>query len=67
MVGLNARLDYIIHRYGNGDEELHARIRRNFAQAHAIEERLFAELDFSPEELGERLSGNLSLLEAFEA
>jgi len=65
VVTLEARLDYIIHRYGNGDEGLHVRIRQNFAQAHAIEERLFAELDFSPEELGERLNRDGFLLEAF--
>ncbi len=67
IVTLEVRLDYIIHRYGNGDAGLHARIRQNFAQAHAIEERLFAELDFSPEELGERLNRDRFLLEAFEA
>ncbi|MBA3003497.1 MAG: HD domain-containing protein [Desulfurivibrio sp.] len=67
VVGLDARLDYIIQRYGNEDTALHARIRQNFAQAHAIEERLFAGLDFSPEELGERLNGDLFLLEAIEA
>ncbi len=67
IVTLEVRLDYIIQRYGNGDERLHARIRQNFAQAHAIEARLFAELDFSPEELGERLHGDLFLLEAFGA
>ena len=67
VVGLDARLDYIIHRYGNGDEGLHARIRQNFAQAHAIEERLFAELDFSPAELGERLNREIFPLEAFGA
>jgi len=67
VVSLDARLDYIIHRYGNGDEGLHAKIRQNFAQAHAIEERLFAGLDFSPEELGERLRGNNFSLEALEA
>ena len=66
VVTLEARLDYIIHRYGNGDEGLHARIRQNFAQAHAVEERLFTELDFSPEELGERLGRDLFLLEAFQ-
>ena len=67
IVTLETRLDYIIHRYGNGDEALHARIRQNFAQAHAVEARLFAELDFSPEELGERLSMDLFRLEAFGA
>lgn len=67
IVTLEARLDYIIHRYGNGDEKLHARIRHNFAQAHAIEARLFAELDFSPQELGERLRGDFFLQEAFGA
>ncbi|MFA7346408.1 MAG: HD domain-containing protein [Desulfurivibrionaceae bacterium] len=65
VVTLEARPDYIIHRYGNGDEMLHARIRQNFTQAHAVEKRLFAELDFSPEELEERLRGDLSPLEAF--
>lgn len=65
IVTLEVRLDYILHRYGNGDEALHARIRQNFAQAHAIEERLFAELDFSPKELVERLRGERFLLEAF--
>ncbi|HIJ91130.1 MAG TPA: HDIG domain-containing protein [Deltaproteobacteria bacterium] len=67
VVGLDARLDYIIHRYGNGDEGLHARIRRNFAQAQAIEERLFAMLDFPPEELGERLRGETFLLKGVGA
>ena len=67
IVTLEARLDYIIHRYGNGDEGLHVRIRQNFAQAHAIEELLFGELDFSPEELGARLNRDLFLLEAFGA
>ena len=66
IVPLEARLEYILHRYDNGDEELGARIRRNFSQAHAVEERLFAELDFSPEELEERLRGDLFLLDAFE-
>lgn len=65
IVGLEARLDYIIHRYGNGDEVLHARIRENFAQAHAIEELLFAELDFSPAELGAHLDRSLFRVEGF--
>lgn len=67
VVTLETRLDYIIHRYGNGDEGLHVRIRQNFAQAHAIEARLFAELDFSPAELGARLNRDRFLLEAFGA
>jgi putative nucleotidyltransferase with HDIG domain len=66
VVTLEARLDYIIHRYGNGDKRLHAKIRENFAQAHAIEALLFAELDFPPEALGERLRGELFLLEALQ-
>lgn len=51
VVDLEARLDYIIERYGNGDEALHARIRGNFIQAHAIEARLFAVLPFAPRDL----------------
>ena len=65
VVPLEARLDYIIRRYGNEDEVLHARIRHNFAQAHAIEERLFAGLDFSPAELEQRLRRDFFPLEAF--
>ena len=65
VVGLDTRLDYIIHRYGNGDKELHAKIRHNFAQAHAVEARLFAGLDFSPAELRERLTGDFFAPEGF--
>jgi len=64
IVPLEARLAYILNRYDNGDKEIHARIRRNFAQAHAVEEYLFAELDFSPAELGELVRRDLSSLEA---
>lgn len=67
VVGLDARLDYIIHRYGNGDPDLHARIRKNFSQAHLIEKTLFSELDFSPEELAERLEGESFLQEELQA
>jgi putative nucleotidyltransferase with HDIG domain len=67
IVTLEARLRYILQRYGNGDDGLHARIRRNFSQAHVIEEKLFAELDFTSEELEERLPGDIFLREAFGA
>jgi len=65
VVELDLRLDYIIRRYGNGDEGLHAKIQQNFIQARVIERMLFAELDFSPEELGAGLRGDLCLWEAF--
>ena len=65
VVGLDTRLDYIIRRYGNGDEALYAKIRQNFAQAHAVEARLFAELDFPPADLRERLSRDIFPPEGF--
>jgi len=65
VVALEARLDYILARYGNGDAELHSRIRRNFSQAHEIEEHLFAVLPFSPGDLAGLVSGQPSRLDAF--
>lgn len=53
VVSLETRLDYILGRYGNGDHDLHRRIRSNFRQAHEIEALLFMDLPFAPQELGE--------------
>jgi putative nucleotidyltransferase with HDIG domain len=58
VVGLQMRLEYIIERYGNGDESMHERIRRNFKHAHQIEEQLFAELNFGPHEVGGLVNGH---------
>lgn len=65
VVGLDMRLEYIIERYGNGDEWLHERIRENFSRAHLIEERLFCQLDFAPHQVAELVNGHPLKLGAF--
>ena len=67
IVPLAVRRDDIIRRYGNGDEGLQAKIRQNFVQAQSVEARLFSQLDFSPDQVGERLKGYGFLLEALES
>ena len=57
VVGLDARMEYIIERYGHGDQQLHTRIHANFRQAVAIEQQLFTPLSFAPHEVASRLPG----------
>ncbi len=54
VVSLEARLQYILARYGNGDERLCAAISGNFNTCLVLEEKLFARLHFRPDEV-ERL------------
>jgi len=56
VVGLAERQEYVLARYSHGDAALHARIRQNFLQAREVEERIFAWLDFAPEEVAGRLA-----------
>ncbi|HIJ78273.1 MAG: HDIG domain-containing protein [Desulfobulbaceae bacterium] len=58
IVALGARLEYIIERYGNGDELMGERIRRNFQHAHQIEEQLFSSLHFAPHEVVDLVNGH---------
>ena len=58
IVPLAARLDYILERYGQDDPARHAAIMENFERCRAIEEAIFAGLDFRPDELAERLAAS---------
>ncbi len=48
VVDLDERLDYILKNYGRGDARMCAAIRRNFAQCHEVEAKLFARLPYGP-------------------
>lgn len=51
VVSLDDRLAYILERYGNNNDFLCRAIRRNYERCIMIEDRLFADLDFRPEDL----------------
>ena len=51
VVSLDARLDYIIERYGNNDSARHALIRKNFRRCQELESFMFAHIPYAPEEL----------------
>jgi len=51
VVSLEARLDYILERYGNGNPQRHALIRDNFSRCQELEGFLFAHNRYRPDEL----------------
>ena len=51
VVSLEERLSYLLKRYAKNMEHISQRIRRNFELCRAVEKKLFAELDFRPEDL----------------
>lgn len=51
VVSLEERLRYLIRRYAKNMEQISQRIRENFQLCKAVEKKLFAELDFRPEDL----------------
>jgi putative nucleotidyltransferase with HDIG domain len=51
VVSLEDRLDYILRRYGNNQDHLGLRIRQNFEICRRVEEKLFANLGFRPQDL----------------
>ena len=51
VVSLDARLDYIIERYGNNDIARHALIRKNFRRCQELEALIFAHIPYAAEEL----------------
>jgi putative nucleotidyltransferase with HDIG domain len=53
IVSLQERLVYILERYGQSNEDLHHRIKKNFALCERIEKKLFRRLEFTPESLAE--------------
>jgi uncharacterized protein len=62
VVSLEERLSYILEQYGRNSSQICQRIRENFALCKSLEIKLFASLDFKPEDLagiieGEKLQG----------
>jgi putative nucleotidyltransferase with HDIG domain len=55
VVSLEERLDYLLKRYGNNDENLCKRMRRNFGLCKEVERKLFADLAFGPEEMAAKV------------
>lgn len=51
VVSLDERLRYLISRYARNMEHVSQRITKNFELCKAVEKKLFAELDFRPEDL----------------
>jgi putative nucleotidyltransferase with HDIG domain len=51
VVNLEARLAYIIERYGLNDSRRCAAIRRNFNRCIEIEKTIFSYLEYSPEDI----------------
>jgi len=51
IVTLDERLAYIIERYGQGREPLIKAIRKNFSLCRQVEEKLFRNLRFSPDDV----------------
>jgi len=51
VVSLQDRLDYILDRYGRNNIVRHDMIQQNFDKCLKMEKRIFASLDFNPEQL----------------
>lgn len=51
VVGLDERFGDLVERYGRGNAQAEARIRRNWRATRAVEEKLFRNLAFGPEAL----------------
>ena len=53
VVDLQVRLDDILRRYGRNNHALCQRIRQNFTVCRHVEQKLFNQLDFKPEDVAE--------------
>ena len=53
VVSLEERLKYLLKRYGKNKEYVIQSIKENFSLCGAVEKKLFAKLNFEPEELAE--------------
>ena len=62
IVSLAKRLDYIITHYGRNDHRLEKLIRDNFNKCLALEQHLFNFLDFSADQLADRVCRACSAL-----
>jgi uncharacterized protein len=51
VVSLEERLNYLLAHYGRNQRDLHRLIRENFELCRALEKKLFAKLEFTPDAL----------------
>lgn len=51
VVSLQERLNYLLAHYGRNKEDLQQLIRKNFELCKAVEKKLFAKLNFTPDAL----------------
>lgn len=56
VVPLDARLEYILSKYGNNSPQQDTLIVKNFDRCRLLEKHLFARLDFSPADVFELLA-----------
>ena len=57
IVSLEERLQYLIERYGKNREHLIQLLRENFDLCRRVEKKLFAKLNFNPEDLAGMMKG----------
>ncbi len=57
IVSLEERLQYLIERYGKNREHLIQLLRENFDLCGRVEKKLFAKLNFKPEDLAGMIKG----------
>ena len=55
VVSLEKRLEYLLERYAKNEETLVRRIEKNFRKCRQVENRIFSNLEFSPEDLVEMI------------
>ncbi|MFH1491110.1 MAG: HDIG domain-containing metalloprotein [Pseudomonadota bacterium] len=55
VVGLADRREYILERYGRNEEKIRTRIMANFALSEEVEKKIFAGLEFPPDDLACRI------------
>ncbi|HJX33664.1 MAG TPA: HD domain-containing protein [Desulfatiglandales bacterium] len=55
VVSLDERLEYLLMRYANNKEIIGRLIKENFQECREVEKKLFARLNFRPEDLGEMI------------
>ena len=60
VVSLEERLEYLLVRYARGKKSLNRLIRENFKNCKIVEKKLFADLDFGPEDLEELVGHPIS-------
>jgi len=55
VVSLDERLEYLLMRYANNKDTIGRLIRKNFRECREVEKKLFARLNFRPEDLAEMI------------